>query len=88
MVVRSLARVVLLLALSVLPLRLAGAAALSDADRQAYREAFSAIRSGDWAGAYTRAQQAQEPVLGKAVRFLDLSRANSGARYTSARRRI
>jgi soluble lytic murein transglycosylase len=81
LVVRSLARVVLLLALSVLPSRLAGAALLSDTDRQAYREAFAAIRSGDWAGAYARAQQAQDPFLGKAVRFLDLSRANSGARF-------
>jgi soluble lytic murein transglycosylase len=81
LVVRSLARIVLLLALAVLPLRLADAAALSEADRQAYRLAFAAIRAGDWSGAYEKAQQAQDPLLGKAVRFLDLSRQGSGARF-------
>lgn len=78
---RSLARVVLLLALSVLPVRLAGAAALSDADRQAYRLAFEAVRAGDWAGASVNAQQAQDPLLGKAIRFLDVTRQGSGWRF-------
>ena len=78
---RSLARVVLLLALSLLPLRLAGAAALSDGDRQAYRLAFEAIRSGDWTGAYSRAQQAADPFLNKAIRFLDMSRQGSSWRF-------
>ena len=78
---RSLARIVLLLTLSVLPLQLADAAALSDADRQAYRLAFATIRAGDWGGAYLRAQQVQDPFLGKAIRFLDLSRQGSGARF-------
>lgn len=78
---RSLARLVLLLMLSVLPLRLAGAAALSDADRQAYRLAFAAIRTGDWAGASARAQQAQDTLLGKTIRFLDMSRAGSSWRF-------
>jgi soluble lytic murein transglycosylase len=72
---------VLLLALSVLPLRPAGAALLSDADRQAYRLAFSEIRSGDWSGVYQSAQQAQDPFLGKAIRFLDLSRQGSGSSF-------
>jgi soluble lytic murein transglycosylase len=79
--VRPLARIALFLALSLLPLRFADAAALSDADRQAYRLAFAAIRAGDWGGAYARAQQAQDPFLGKAIRFLDLSRQGSGARF-------
>jgi soluble lytic murein transglycosylase len=79
--VRPLARIALFLALSLLPLRFADAAALSDADRQAYRLAFTAIRAGDWGGAYARAQQAQDPFLGKAIRFLDLSRQGSGARF-------
>jgi soluble lytic murein transglycosylase len=77
LVLRPLARIVLLLALSVWPLRLASADALSDADRQAYRLAFAAIRAGDWAGASAKAQQAQDPFLGKAIRFLDMSRAGS-----------
>ncbi len=81
LVVRSLARVVLLLGLLVLPLRLADAAALSDADRQAYRLAFEAIRAGDWTGAYAKAQQAQDPFLGKAIRFLDMTRQGSGWRF-------
>lgn len=78
---RSLARVVLLLALSVLPLRVAGAAALSDTDRQAYRLAFSQIRSGDWTGAYQSSQQAKDLLLSKVVRFLDLSRQGSGSSF-------
>ncbi|MGH7124528.1 MAG: lytic transglycosylase domain-containing protein [Stellaceae bacterium] len=75
------ARFVVLLALLALPLRLAGAAALSDADRQAYRAAFEAIRAGDWAGASVKAQQAQDPFLGKAIRFLDMSRQGSAWRF-------
>ncbi len=78
---RSLAPVALLLALSVLPLRLASAAALSDADRQAYRLAFASVRAGDWADASVRAQQAQDPLLGKAIRFLDMSRQGSSWRF-------
>ncbi|HKX07909.1 MAG TPA: lytic transglycosylase domain-containing protein [Stellaceae bacterium] len=70
-----------MLALLLLPLRLAGAAALSDADRQAYRLAFSQIRSGDWAGAYQSAQQAKDLLLSKVVRFLDLSRQGSGSGF-------
>jgi soluble lytic murein transglycosylase len=76
-----LARIVLLLIVSVLPLRLASAAALSDADRQAYRQAFAAIRAGDWAGASVQAQQARDPLLGKAIRFLDMSRQGSSWRF-------
>ena len=78
---RSLARFVVLLALLALPLRLADAAALSDADRQIYRQAFAAVRAGDWAGAAARAQQAQDPFLNKAIRFLDMSRQGSGWRF-------
>ena len=78
---RPLARTVLLLALSVLPLRLAGAAALSDADRQAYRAAFAAVRAGDWAGASVAAQQARDLLLGKAIRFLDMSRQGSSWQF-------
>ncbi len=78
---RSLARIVLLLGLLVLPIRLAGAAALSDADRQAYRQAFADIRVGDWAGASVQAQQARDPLLGKAIRFLDMSRQGSSWRF-------
>ncbi|HLJ20429.1 MAG TPA: lytic transglycosylase domain-containing protein [Stellaceae bacterium] len=75
---RSLARFVVLLALLALPLRLAGAAALSQADREVYRQAFESVRAGDWAGAYAKAQQAQDPFLNKAIRFLDMSRQGSG----------
>ena len=78
---RSLARFVVLLALLALPLRLADAAALSDADRQIYRQAFAAVRAGDWAGAAARGQQAQDPFLNKAIRFLDMSRQGSGWRF-------
>jgi peptidoglycan lytic transglycosylase len=79
--VRSLARFVVLLALLALPLRLANAAALSDADRQIYGQAFEAVRAGDWAGAAARAQQAQDPFLNKAIRFLDMSRQGSVWRF-------
>ena len=78
---RSLARFVVLLALLALPLRLADAAALSDADRQIYRQAFAAVRAGDWTGAASRAQQAQDPFLNKAIRFLDMSHQGSGWRF-------
>jgi soluble lytic murein transglycosylase len=81
LVVRSLARIVLLLALAALPFRLADAAALSDADRQAYRLAFAAVRAGDWGDASAKAQQAQDTLLGKAIRFLDMSRAGSSWRF-------
>ncbi len=78
----SLARTAFLLVCFLVPLRLCEAAALSDADRQAYRLAFSAIRAGNWTDAYSQAQQARDPFLGKAIRFLDLSRANSGSRFS------
>ena len=78
---RALARLVLLLVVLALPVRLADAAALSDADRQAYRQAFADIRAGDWAGASVQAQQAKDPLLGKAIRFLDMTRQGSSWRF-------
>jgi soluble lytic murein transglycosylase len=57
------------------------AGVLSDGDRAAYRAAFDAIRSGDWSGAYKDAAEARDPLLQKVVRYLDLVRADSGARF-------
>ena len=81
MVVRPLFRAILLIVLCVAPVFGAGANVLSEPDRQAYRAAFQAVRNNDWSGAQNRANQAKDPILAKAVRFLDLTRANSGNRF-------
>src|SRR5579864_2170542 len=57
------------------------AAVLSDSDRQAYKAAFDAVRSGDWGTAYKDAAGAKNPILQKVVRFFDLTRADSGAQF-------
>jgi len=81
MVPRSLLRILILLVLCLLPLRPAGANVLSEPDREAYKLAFTAIRNSDWSRAYSYAQQARDPLLAKAIRFLDLIRANSGSQF-------
>lgn len=78
---RPFFRPLVLVALLLLPLGTGRAAVLSDGDRQAYRLAFAAVRAGDWDGAYRAAQGAQDRLLATAIRFLDLSRPNSGARF-------
>lgn len=64
-----------------LPVVPAGAKALSEQDRLLYRDAFALVRLGDWPAAYGRALQAQDPQLAKVIRFYDLSRTGSGARF-------
>lgn len=81
MVVRPLFRAILLIAFCLVPTLQAGASVLSEPDRQAYRAAFAAVRNNDWSGAQARASQAKDPLLAKAVRFYDLTRANSGVRF-------
>ena len=56
-------------------------AELSSGDRQAYREAFQAVRSGDWAAAGQRADKAQDGLLAKVLWWLNLSREGSGATF-------
>jgi soluble lytic murein transglycosylase len=56
-------------------------AELSSGDRQAYREAFQAVRSGDWAVAGQRADKAQDGLLAKVLWWLNLSREGSGATF-------
>ena len=78
---RPFIRLFLLAILLVLPPSLASAAVLSDGDRAAYRLAFAAVRNGDWDSAYTAAAGTQDKLLAKVIRYLDLSRPNSGARF-------
>src|SRR5689334_16328918 len=47
---------------------------LSPDDRAAYRAAFAAARAGDWAGARTAADRAQEKLPAKVLRWLELHR--------------
>jgi len=71
------ALVLLLLCSSALPAR----AELSESDRQAYREAFQAARSGNWPLAGQRADRAHDHLLAKVLWWLNLSRGNSGAAF-------
>ncbi len=66
-----------LLAASVLPAR----AELSAADQTIYREAFQAVRSGDWALAGQRADRGHERLLAKVLWWLNLRRNSSGASF-------
>jgi soluble lytic murein transglycosylase len=79
--VRQLARFLVLL-LPLLPLATAPAQAeLSSSDKQIYREAFQAARSGDWATAGRRADKAQDGLLAKVLWWLNLTREGSGATF-------
>lgn len=78
---RPFIRALILLALCLVPALPAGARVLSDQDRLLYRDAFAAIRSGDWPAAYRKALAAADPVLAKVVRFYDLSREGGTARF-------
>ena len=78
---RQLARFLVLL-LPLFPLAAAPAQAeLSSSDRQTYREAFQAARSGDWATAGLRADRAQDGLLAKVLWWLNLTRDGSGATF-------
>src|SRR5262249_55910335 len=80
-VVARLSRTLLLLALILLPLRFASATALSEADRQGYRQALQALRNSDFPRGYRKWVEAQAKVLAKAIRFFDLSRSGPGNRF-------
>jgi len=43
--------------------------------------AVAAARSGDWTQAYTQAGQCKDPLVQKAVRWLDYTRASPGGRF-------
>lgn len=60
----------------------APAQALSDADRQIYREAFQAARSGNWAYAGQRVDKAHDRLLAKTLWWMNLTRGASGASFT------
>ena len=81
MLVRSLARLLLLLCLLVAS-GVPASAALTDNDRQLYREAFQSVRNGDWAGAMRRADKAKDPILGKVLRWIEMSHGGPGSRFS------
>lgn len=56
--------------------------ALSETDRQVYREAYAAARSGDWALAGQRANKAHDRLLAKVLWWLNLCRPSSGASFS------
>jgi soluble lytic murein transglycosylase len=59
---------------------LAGAARaelLSADDQAAYRSAFAAARSGNWGAAHQAADRGHDPLLGKVLRWLELSRSSA-----------
>jgi soluble lytic murein transglycosylase len=74
-------RVIVILLFLLQWLALPAQAALSDSDRQIYRDAFQAARGGDWAGAGRRADKAHDGGLAKVLWWLNLSRDNSGASF-------
>lgn len=57
-------------------------AALSEHDRQIYRDAFQVARAGDWAAAGQRAEQAHDRLPAKVLWWLNLSRGSSGASFS------
>jgi soluble lytic murein transglycosylase len=70
-----LIRAALLACLALLPLAAAKAELLSPGDRQAYRAAFNAVaRGGDFGPAWRRADEAQDPLLRKVLRWIELTR--------------
>ena len=79
---RRLARSLVLWFLLVFPALATPAwAELSGTDRQLYREAFQAVRTGDWALAGQRADKAQNGLLAKMLWWLNLARDGSGATF-------
>jgi soluble lytic murein transglycosylase len=80
MPVRRLARLLLMSLL--LFASAAPALALSEADRQIYREAFQAARGGDWAYAGQRIEKAHDRLLAKTLWWMNLARGASGASFT------
>jgi len=80
--VRQFARFLVIL-LPFLPMLAPPAQAeLSSGDRQTYREAFQAARTGDWAAAGRLADKAQDGLLAKVLWWLNLTRDGSGASFS------
>lgn len=52
-----------------------------DGDQAAGVAAIQAAQAGDWNGAYTRASQTSDPLVGKLVRWLDYTRTNAAGRF-------
>ena len=67
-----------LLLLSLSPLQ---AQQLSENDRRLYRDAFASAKAGNWDAAWNNALQAKDPLPQKVLRWLDLTRAGTGAKF-------
>jgi soluble lytic murein transglycosylase len=78
----SIPRLVLVVVFLLLGVTASAKAALSEADRQIYRQAFQAIRAGDWGGAGRDADKAHDGHLAKVLWWLNLTRENSGASFS------
>ncbi len=77
-----LARVLLVIGIAVLlGNSLARAEMLSSADRQIYRDAFAAAKSGNWPAAERDAAQGKDPLPRKVLRWLEY-RSGSGASFS------
>jgi soluble lytic murein transglycosylase len=57
------------------------AKALSDADEKIYRDAFKAAAQGKWSYARSRASQASDPLLAKALAWFEMSDPGSPATF-------
>ncbi|MHA1113303.1 MAG: hypothetical protein ACTSRY_02205 [Alphaproteobacteria bacterium] len=58
-----------------------GPATLTDADAKTYRRAFKLIRVNDWTRAHRLAARADDPLPGKAIQWLDLTRHGGTAPF-------
>lgn len=70
------------LALAVLAASPVSAAQLSAGDRAVYVSAFNAVEDDKWPQALATASRAKDPLLAKMILWLDLSRPNSGHRFS------
>ncbi|HZS82685.1 MAG TPA: lytic transglycosylase domain-containing protein [Stellaceae bacterium] len=61
---------------------LARAELLSSADRQIYRNAFAAARSGNWAAAAREAAQGKDPLPRKVLRWLEMKSGGNGIAFS------
>lgn len=79
----TVARLLLLLGIVVyLAAGEARAELLSASDRQIYHSAFAAAKAGNFAAAEHDAKHAKDPLLGKVLLWLDLTRGNAGSRFS------
>jgi len=81
MPVRRFAHCLVLVTVLFWAVALPARAELGDTDRQIYREAFQAARSGNWTLAGERIDKAHDRLLAKVLWWLNLSRGSSGAAF-------